>query len=103
MIYGMDSGWLTFNTRDGVGTTLSQWESLYAGPMTWELWYQRRPQGAGNTEQGNAVMATYADNHNTDTFSAHNRRRNIGVYIQPNTGELSVSTFVGASALDEPN
>lgn len=101
-IYGMDSGWLSMNTRDA-GTAIQEWTDLSSGPMTWELWYARRPQIAGtNTNSGNAIMSTYADNHNTDTYSTHNRRRNIGLYIQPDTGELSLSAFIGDSVQEEP-
>lgn len=97
-IYGMDQGWLTFLTRDKSGDPIGEWTDLIAGPMTWELWYARRPQSKhGNTKQGNAIMSTYADNHNTNAFSSHNRRRNVGLYIQPDTGKLSLSSFVGAA------
>jgi len=101
-IYGMDSGWLTFFTRDSSNTELPEWKDLVSGPMTWEIWYARRPQFGANTDKGNTIMSTYADDHNTNTYSTHNRRRNIGVYIQPNTGHLSMATFVGDSAKETP-
>jgi len=102
-IYGMDRGWLTFPTRDEHGDPVSEWTDLVSGPMTWELWYARRPNVVGNTNEGNAIMSTYADNHNTNAFSAHNRRRNIGVYIQPDTGRLSLGAFVGESSKVDPD
>jgi len=101
-IYGMDFGWLTMLTRDDQGDVLQEWTDLTAGPMTWELWYARRPQAEANTNDGNAIMATYADNHNSDAYTTHNRRRNIGVYIQPDTGKLSLSAFVGDSVQADP-
>jgi hypothetical protein len=101
-IYGLDNGWLTMLTRDETETVLQEWKDLYAGPMTWEIWYSRRTQADTNTNDGNAIMATYADNHNTNTYDSHNRRRNIGVYIQPDTGELSLATFTGASVQKDP-
>jgi len=48
-----------------------------------------------NSDKGNAIMATYADDHNTNKYTSHNRRRNIGVYIQPQSGHVLLSTFVG--------
>merc|ERR1719253_474056 len=73
--------------------------------MTWEIWYARilpQPPSLGDSTLFNSVMATYADNHNTDEFVKtdeekpwSSRRRNIGVYIQPSTGQLSLGTFLG--------
>lgn len=98
-IYGMDQGWLNIKLRDDAGTPLPEWTDLYSGPMTWEMWYARRPQVSGiNTQDGNSIFTTYADNHNDNTYSTHNRRRNIGVYIQPDTGDLSITSFVGDPA-----
>lgn len=102
-VYGMDSGWLTFLTRDSDGEPIPEWTDLISGPMTWEIWYSRRPQAETNTQEGNAIMATYADNHNTNAFDTHNRRRNIGLYIQPDTGHLSLASFVGPSVQEEPD
>lgn len=86
----------------GGGSVLSDWSDLYAGPMTWEMWYARRPQVSGiNTQDGNSIFSTYADNHNTDEYSSNNRRRNIGVYIQPDTGDLSITAYVGAHTTEE--
>lgn len=102
-IYGMDNGWLTLLTRDQDNNPIGEWTDLVAGPMTWELWYSRRPQSSTNTNDGQAIMSTYADQHNTDAFSTHNRRRNIGVYIQPDSGKLSLSAFVGPNAQQAPD
>lgn len=108
-IVGMDNGWLTMDTRDAQGDPIPEWSDLVSGPMTWEIWYARRGQVNANYggQNGNAIMATYADQHNTNQYSTHNRRRNIGVYIQPDTGHLSLSVFVGDSvqgdvAVDDP-
>jgi hypothetical protein len=101
-IYGMDQGWLTLDTRAS-GTVLPDWTDLYSGQMTWEMWYARRHQDNGtNTDDGQAIFSTYADNHNTDAFDTHNRRRNIGVYIQPHSGKLSIASFVGESVQEAP-
>jgi len=101
-IYGMDQGWLTFLTRDGDGDVIQEWADLHTGQMTREIWYSRRTPSGANTNAGNAIMATYADNHNTDAFTTHNRRRNIGVYIQPDDGKLSLAVFVGDSVQSTP-
>lgn len=102
-IYGMETGWLAFSTRDGEGDPIEEWTDLVSGPMTWELWYSKRPQADDNTNQGNAIMSTYADNHNTNAFSTSNRRRNIGVYIQPDTGRISLGAFVGDDSKTDPD
>lgn len=99
-VYNLGSGWLTFLTRDEIGGLLDEWKDLVTGSMTWELWYSRRPQlNDTNTHQGNTIMTTYADNHNTNAFSTHNRRRNVGIYIQPDTGQLSITSFVGDKSM----
>lgn len=97
-IYGMDTGWLTMATRDDVGDALGAWTDLVSGPMTWEIWYARRPQYGANTDLGNSIMSTYADDHNTNEYSTSNRRRNIGVYIQPTTGALTLGVYCGMAA-----
>lgn len=102
-IYGMNTGWLTFLTRDAEGDPIQDWVDLTAGQMTWEMWYAKRPQYGHNTDMGNTIMATYADNHNTNAFSSANRRRNIGVYIQPGTGKLSLGVFIGENAHVDPD
>lgn len=104
-IYGITRGWLNMPTKASDGSPIQEWSDLIAGSMTWELWYARRTQTATNSAKGNSIMSTYADDHNSDTFSdpsLSNRRRNIGVYIQPATGQLSLAVFTGDSAKETP-
>mmetsp|Transcript_109341 Transcript_109341/g.193659 ORF Transcript_109341/g.193659 Transcript_109341/m.193659 type:complete len:582 (-) Transcript_109341:72-1817(-) len=98
-VYSVANGWLLYRIRDSDGVVSEAWTELYEGPMTWDIWYaMTEPVEENEMTLGNAIMATYGDNHNTYYYangSTAGRRRNIGVYIQPSNGTVSIATFVG--------
>jgi len=101
-VYTQKSGWLMFRTRDESAEVLSDWQELYsANAMTWELWYSFLDnQTDTNTKAANAILSTYGSNHNSDRYTYSSRRRNIGIYIQPKDGRLTMGSFVGKKAVN---
>jgi hypothetical protein len=74
------ASWPKYATRSGTSYT-SLWSSLNAGDMSWEIFYKISATAAGDVNSNTAIMSSYGDNHNTNTYSSSGRRRCLATHI----------------------
>jgi len=65
--------------------------------MSWEIFYKISASAAAAVYSNTAVMSSYGDNHNSNTYSSSNRRRCFGAKVV-NAGTVTLSQCGGSSS-----
>jgi len=107
-IYDNGKSYLTYPTRDGTGQVTPEWTNVYSGDMSFDVWFRLSPtqDSFQSSFHRTPLMATYGANHNTNTYSSSNRRRNVGTFLNGNHGNeqdgtIMLSAFTGPGATDQ--
>jgi hypothetical protein len=65
--------------------------------MSWEIFYKISASAAADVSSNTAIMSSYGDNHNSNTYSSSGRRRCWGAHVLQ-AGTVSFSQCGGTSA-----